>query len=380
MPDQPVKGPPPKAPLSAVDADRLAESFTPIWEAADDPTATAVPPPVASVAAEPVSATAPPASPPALLGNAAISGGEAFQPPSTSAVLRPPSAAVAEPAPSSASPSAITQPLPIITIGASPPKVALPEPNRALPDADATEPAAEASAAPVKLESARRSSPAQQSSPAVPGYAIAYTPKDGPSTPAVVIAPEAQSSPENEQPGSTTIRTLARPAPSLSLPSAVQATAGAALSAPKKNTGRIIAVGLGALALLLSGVFVFRASLGAPALRRSEQPAARAVTLPAAAAPAATATVTPELSLPTATSVAPAPEPRPIEPEPAKAVPVAAKVRRERAKAEPVAATPARPKARPTGPPLSPLPVSPKPGSASTKSPGKGVIVRDAPF
>src|SRR5699024_4895243 len=118
-----------------------------------------------------------------------------FSAPSSSAAAAEPASVVA------------TQPLPALVPSASPVKGAGPAGTQPLPAPPSSEapvesvfgatqplPAVVPSATPADAPAAVKSSPG------VPGYAIAYTPKDGPSTPAVVIAPEARSEPENLRP------------------------------------------------------------------------------------------------------------------------------------------------------------------------------------
>ncbi|HET7545178.1 MAG TPA: hypothetical protein VFK05_35175, partial [Polyangiaceae bacterium] len=216
-----------------------------------------------------------------------------------------------------------------------------------------------------------------RSSPEVPGYAIAYTPKDPPSTPAVVIAPEAQSSPENEAPQdkrrfSQTVPSM-RSAPNASL-APPPAPAPAALDdfdpyAPKKGTGKIIGLALGGALLLLVAVLGVRALSGGnrdSALSSSPVPApvtdvvhattvAAAAPTPAPAEPSATAS-----SKASANAVSGTAEPA--------ATTAVARAASERAPAKPKTKAALRaPTPEPSPPPAS------KPAS-------KGVIVRDAPF
>jgi hypothetical protein len=217
----------------------------------------------------------------------------------------------------------------------------------------------------------------------VPGYAIAYTPKDPPSTPAVVIAPEAQSSPEHKPPEnkrqfSQTVPSLVRSAPKASVAPLPPLPPLEEFNpyAPKKGKGKLIGLGL-AGALLLLG-----AAWGVRGLDRGSQDprvesAARPDVVPAATAVTAAPTLAPveETAKPIATPAEPvavAPEPsatsarRVNEPVPAP-VPAKAKVK---AKTESASAA-ARPVTR--APASEPSPPATKPAS-------KGVIVRDAPF
>ncbi|HKO47758.1 MAG TPA: hypothetical protein VJV79_08545 [Polyangiaceae bacterium] len=318
MPDLPDKGRP-SSPLSAEDADRLADSFTAFWEDVEAPDPAAIAPAAVDAAPHPGSVTAPmPAvvsvPPPKALGKQTLLG-----------------------------------------------------------------------IAPITIEKPAPSEPIQ-SSPAVPGYAIAYTPKDPPSTPAVVIAPEAQSAPENQPPPesrpagkrrefSQTIPSRSRSAP---LASVAPLPPPVALDdfnpyAPKKGKGKVIGLGVGGALLLLASAVGFRSLSGGshepPALQTDVVPTATAVGAAPTPVPAE-----PALAARTLPSPAAAKEPestdlsarRASEPAPAKAKTKA----KTKARAEPVAAA-TRPVTRSPAPEPSPTP---------TRSASKGVIVRDAPF
>jgi hypothetical protein len=444
MPDQPAKGPPSSAPLSAEDADRIADSFTPFWEDDGDP-APAAAPALAPVAAAPivVPAARRPIAKQTLLGIApptivrapapapAFASADATQPlpaittqpppaittqplpvvatqpPPTiatqplsavaamAAPVSPSSAPVPAPAPLAAAvapPAAaveVTQPLPAVT-APQPPPAPLPH-NKTL--LGYSSPAAAAHADPTATPS-----PALKSSPNVPGYAIAYTPKDGPSTPAVVIAPEAQSEPENKRPMSLTVPVRVR-AP-VEAPVHVQQKSIAIDDdfdpyAPRKGKGKLIGAVLGGVVAIAAGLFAIRALSGgaAPATGAASEPLAAApakdkasdvqAAAPAPVAPIPAAAPDPSPSATAAATTPPEPAPTPIAIAPTRPpvaarapTPVAAKpATAARPKAEPVAATPTRPAARP---PAATVPSDTN--SAPTKPASKGVIVRDAPF
>ncbi|MET0792689.1 MAG: hypothetical protein ABW061_14305 [Polyangiaceae bacterium] len=423
MPDQPGKGPPSSAPLSVEDADRLADSFTPFWEvdgdlapiAAGQPAAPvpSAPAPEATLAArkainrqtllgiapivgrpavkqpgplpdpvlvtQPMPAVAPVAAPVAV---APIAAPVAVAPMTAPVAVAPVTAPVATaPAPS----GAITQPLPVVASAPPPAPAPLPHGKTVVGFVDP--------APPARADSSPTSSPAPavQSSPGVPGYAIAYTPKDGPSTPAVVIAPEAQSEPENRRPTPVTVASRVRAEP-VAAPVHVQPSV--ALDDDddfdpyaKKGKGKLIGVLLGGVAVVIVGVVAFRAlnsgsaaptTNSAPvAVHRDVQAAVTAPVEPAATVAAATSEPTaPEPTAPEPT----APEPAPIASATASAVIAAREPTRvvtkpsaARPKAEAVAATPTRPAARPSS-------NSSGSNAAPAKPASKGVIVRDAPF
>ncbi len=356
MADQPAKSPPSSAPLSVEDADRLAASFTPFWEDEDLPGQ-------AQVAAQP------PAAAPlhgfnkhTLLGLAPITVPEPTLPPAP----LPPAPSVAIPSATTPGSSTVTPLMPALAaprgthhktlLGFSPPAVPMP--------------AAPSALAPVVV-----SPVAVQGALDVPGYAGKYAPKDGPATPPVVIASEAQSSPDAINPAlSATRPSRARVAPG---PVPARA-AGAAvevddLYTPKKKAGPLLYAGAAALLLLLGAVLGIRA-LSADADSASTPIATTVV--PAAAAPGSIAAAQ--------ATAAPSAEPRPLEAAPvvmpSSAPPPqigsAAHVKAAKPKVQ-AAAPAARPAARPKTP-VSPAGDAsmPAPKAAATKS----VIVRDSPF
>jgi hypothetical protein len=234
--------------------------------------------------------------------------------------------------------------------------------------------------------------PAVKSSPDVPGYAIAHTPKDGPSTPAVVIAPEAQSSPE------TSKRIFSQTIPSRVRAASVEDAPPAPASLadeldpypPKKGKGKLVALCLGG-AILLAGIFVgLRAADRQPAREQVRAGAETPVNpLPSATAPAA---ATAAIEVPgtakgtSEASPAPSDEAKPVDSEPTRrptragtAPPKSEQTQpaSPKGKAKVVAAAPARsPAGRAPG-----TPIATEPSPATTKpAAGKGVIVRDAPF
>jgi hypothetical protein len=232
--------------------------------------------------------------------------------------------------------------------------------------------------------------PALKSSPNVPGYAIAYTPKDGPSTPAVVIAPEAQSDPENKRPMSHTMPSRARVATVGATPLAQPSVAiddDFNPYAPKKGKAKLIGALFAGVAAIVLGAFAVRGMSGGsptPAtVAPTEAPAAAAQVVPAAAAAraeAAPAEAAPAEAAPAAkptaaateaanTPIATADKPR----APAKREPAPKPAAAARPKAAPVAATPPRTVSRPPAAPS-------ETNSAPAKPASKGVIVRDAPF
>src|SRR6478609_7711182 len=216
MPDSADNGRPSSAPLSVEDAERLADSFTAFW---DDEPATGSPEPAAVAAPIPAPTPHP-------------------------AAVTAPMPVVAAPTPH---PAAVTAPMPAVEpvdkpkpigkqtlIGIAPITIENPRPS-----ASEKPPAAVSEKPPAAVSEKPPPSQPIQSSPEVPGYAIAYTPKDPPSTPAVVIAPEAQSSPEHPAPQnkrafSQTVPSRVRSAPNASLaplPSPSPAAAAAAAAA-----------------------------------------------------------------------------------------------------------------------------------------------------
>jgi hypothetical protein len=271
-------------------------------------------------------------------------------------------------------------------IAAAPAPIAVaPAPIAVAPAPIAVAPAPIAVApAPISVERPPPSEPIQ-SSPEVPGYAIAYTPKDPPSTPAVVIAPEAQSSPENLPPErkkrefSQTMPALGRSAPTASVaPQPPPPADDFNPYAPKKGTSKVVVLGLSGSLLLLAAIGFRTLSSN-----RHEPPAQSvpggdvvSTTTTVAAAPTLSpATLAePTLPNPTPTSTA-ASEPEHAAPTPRRATesPPLAKPKvkaKAKAKAESTSATPR---------PVTRAPV-PEPSPIATKPASKGVIVRDAPF
>lgn len=351
MPDPADKGRPSSPPLSVEDADRLADSFTAFWDDAPAP---------------------PPARPVSVLPPVAI--------------LAP----VSAPPPPVAAPSSIPAPAPVAADARHPGTVTAPMPAvQAIPQPKPLGKQTLLGIAPINIEKPARSEPAHsapiQSSPEVPGYAIAYTPKDPPSTPAVVIAPEAQSSPENLPPEnkrqfSQTVPSRVRSAPNASLspiaPPTRVAPAPAADDfnpyAPRKGKGKLIGLVLaGALLLLVSVVGVRSFSGG------SHEPS--------------TAAALANDVVQTVTTGAAAPTPSPSEPaEPAAAIstptpavtgPELGLAPRSKSERAPVKAK-AKVKAEPAAPAARPASRAPAadPSPTPSKPAGKGVIVRDAPF
>jgi hypothetical protein len=387
MPDPPDKGRPSSAPLSIEDADRLADSFTAFWEDAGAPaTAGPIAAPHPGAVTAPMPAVAPinkPVGKQTLLGIAPVAIEKrppASQPPPAAPVAKPvstPPAALPPPVipvatPVSTAPSATSA----VPEQPSPPVAAVPQPHkqtmRGFYDPSTGAPVPRAAVAPEAV---------LQSTPDVPGYAIAYTPKDPPSTPAVVIAPDAQSSPENEPPEhkrqfSQTVPSRVRSAPTASvapLP-APPLTDDFNPYAPKKGKGKL-ALGLtGALLLLLAAVGVRTLGgesreLAAPSVPRTDvvstTTAVAAAPTPAPAEPATVATANPT--------------PTPLEPKASDPVPAVMTARR----AHESAPTKAKTKKADTAS-AAPRPVTrtlePSPTPAKPARPASGVIVRDAPF
>lgn len=427
MPDQPGKGLPPFGPLSVEAADRLAASFTPIWEVDSEPVPPAVP-------AAPIAVSKPVAKQPTLLGMAPFTVSQAAprlasQPPPAAPVPHAATSALAQPAVSPSplalpsvtvspaarpqatapwpvppavttsvaaqrpevTPAVVTTPPafapsttpPALTPGALPAQgTEHPDPPRARLGGDALTPPA--SVDPVAIP-APREGPARE----VPGYAIAYTPKDGPGTPAVVIAPEAQSSPENARPFSPTVPARGRAVESVAPAAPVAADDLDSFQSPKKKTGTRIAAAVGSAILLATGVLGVRALTGTPApVSNTSVP------------PGAPSRTTAESAPPTAAAVAP---PARSEPSPERAqaspgatalpalegsAPVPSEAKAARTGSEPKKAAPARAKAAPVT--AVPTRTASRPGNASfpSQSPsapakpaaGKAVIVRDTPF
>ena len=366
MPDSADNGRPSAAPLSVEDADRLADSFTAFWDDAPAPTDA---PPIAAappVPAPRASADSQPFGDPEL-APAAVPVAE---PAATSVAI----AAATSPATPTPHPGAVTQPMPVVAPVA-----------RVKPVGKQTL----VGIAPINIEKPSASEPPPPSSPiqsspspAVPGYAIAYTPKDPPSTPAVVIAPEAQSAPDNPPPErrrefSQTVPSRVRSSPNASL-SPPPPVAKPAIQeddfnpyAPKKGKGKVIGLVLGGTLLLGASLFVVR-GLGGSARELPTQTSSAAS--PAAdvvrAATVVAATPTPEPTEPAPAAI-PTPPARESEPVPARTPSERVPKAKTKAKAEPMAAPVARAATRAPAP--EPSPPSPKPAS-------KGVIVRDAPF
>jgi len=377
MPDPPDKGRPSSAPLSAEDADRLADSFTPFWEDADVP---AAPEPVATATAETGSLTAPmpavepvrqPVGKQTLLGIAPINIEKPASAPPPAAIPAPttPVAALTTPV------AALTTPVAALTTPVAAPTTPVPAPTTPVAH---TQPLLAVAAAPSPIEKPAASEPIQ-SSPEVPGYAIAYIPKDPPSTPAVVIAPEAQSSPQHQPPPkkrefSQTIPSRVRSAPNASVAPLPPPAPHDDFNpyAPKKANRKIIGLGLGGALLVVAGTLGIRTlSIGSQALpaeataRRTDVvPAATAVAAAPTLAPAETAEPIPKSAQSSAAAAAPAAVGRASEPPPAKA--------KAKAKANSAAAA-ARPVTRAPAP-------APEPSPSPVKPVSKGIIVRDAPF
>lgn len=380
MPDSADNGRPSSAPLSVEDAERLADSFHAFWDeepetASPGPVA---PAPIAAPAPHPVTVTAPM---PAVAPTPA-----AAKPAHPAPVTAPMPAAVPTP-----HPVAVTAPMPAVE-----PVVAKPKPlgKQTLigiapitienPRTSESEkpPAALSEKPPAALSEKPPPSQPVQSSPEVPGYAIAYTPKDPPSTPAVVIAPEAQSSPdhappENRRQFSQTMPSRVRSSPnaSLSPPPSPAAIADDFNPYEKKGKGKVVGLVASGALLLLVSVLGVRALSGGQA--ESKAPAPTTDVVRAATVGASIPTPEPAEVVPTAVAASPAPPTRTpkAESEPAAttARPVSERApakTKTKAKSESVAAA-ARPVTRaPTSEPSSPV----------TKPASKGVIVRDAPF
>jgi hypothetical protein len=383
MPDSADKGRPSSAPLSVEDADRLADSFTAFWEDAPAP-----------AAADSVAGSAP-------------SGPVAGPAPFPSAVTAPHPGAVTAPMP-----VAVVAPMPAVEPAPKPKPIGkqtlvgiapinIERPTSSEPPPSSPVQSVPPPSSPVQSASPPQSTPIQssppksspvQSPPDVPGYAIAYTPKDPPSTPAVVIAPEAQSAPEhqppeNKRPFSQTVPSRVRSAPNASLappppPAPQPAPAPAAVDdfnpyAPKKGKGKVIGLMLGgALLLLVSVLGVRTLGGGNRELPAASSPAAalapavdvvRAATVGAETPTSepAEATPNPTLARTVANEPAPAPAPVPVR-SASERVPAKSK-----AKTKAETASAARPVTRAPTPESSPAP---------TKPASKGVIVRDAPF
>ncbi len=334
MPDQTAKGPPSLAPLSVEDADRLAESFTPFWEDDDLPGPAEVSAPGAAPDPSPVKA----ASKHTLLGLAPV-------------LVAPASATVTPLMPAVAALQGLHQKT---LLGFSPPIAPVPVPLAA------SAPAPVGPAAPTAVQGALE----------VPGYAAKYTPKDGPATPAVVIAPEAQSSPDAaKRPLSVTQPSRVRAAPArLAQPALAEATTDELddLYPPKRKRGAVLFASAAAVLLLLGTVLGIRALSHVGSTASSTD----------ALAPTALATV----DAPTPLVAAPSAEPRPeavpaVTPLPNSAPPAAAPVRTKAARSKTQVAP------RPTPRPAAPTsPAGDGAAPASKAGSGKSVIVRDSPF
>jgi hypothetical protein len=221
----------------------------------------------------------------------------------------------------------------------------------------------------------------------VPGYAIAYTPKDGPSTPAVVIAPEAEGTPARRKPAALTVPSQARSAPVATPIAASIAEQSSELDeldgyTKKKSKGPIVLAALGAALLLL-------AIGGIRALSRGNTSSDTSATTATAPPMAPTVAATPAV-----TQTVPIADPSPAPPasvttetntptsEPAATTEAASKTSAHHGKV--VRATPTLPatKAAPHEPAAVSLPAEPNaaPAVSPKASPSKGVIVRDSPF
>jgi flagellar hook-length control protein FliK len=403
MPDQAGKGSPSSTPLSAEDADRLAESFTPFWddgETAALPAATSV---VPAAKAQPSAAPLPSAEAPAAkkaLNKQTLLGMAPF-PVGASATVTPlglnkktlfgfsaPSlAAVAAPSPPT--PTLTTAPAPAPAASATGPAVPAPTPA-AVP-------------APTPARGDSLATPlAVRGRPDVPGYAIAYTPKDRPSTPPVVIAPEAQSSPDaSKRPLSNTVPSRVRSGPLAMPEAAALASAPAAAPAPlassatddiddthppKSRTGVLVFAGVGGVVLLIA------VGTGIRALSRTSAPVTSAAPSATAAAIASSRVAAPPIAEPVAATSAMPVEAAPITaPSPPPAASAVAPAFAQPAPVQRPKIT--KPKPELEAPPEVAAPVQPLPRPAATASfpaepsapatkplPSKGVIVRDAPF
>jgi len=394
MPDPPDKGRPSSAPLSVEDADRLADTFTAFWEDAGAPDASG---PVAAVAApSPATVSEGTVTAPMPAVAAPMPAVAAVRKPIgkqtlvgiAPAIERPSSAPGATPVPAAV---ALTQPLPAVApvaAGAAleppselPVASALPHKKTLVGFAIPNDPA-------PPVASVRPSAPpsaVQQSTPDVPGYAIAYTPKDPPSTPAVVIAPEAQSSPENKPPEakrqfSQTVPSRIRSAPNSSIaplppPAAVDDDFNPYVE--RKGKGKVIGWALAGVILLLAGVLGVRTlseqiAEPAPQAAPHTDVVQAAPAVPPAPTPAPAQSAATEEAIPTpANRTASAAEPaapslrRTSEAPPAKA--------KAKAKAEPGTAS-TRSVTR------APAPIPAEPSPSPSKPVSRGVIVRDAPF
>jgi hypothetical protein len=335
----------PSGGLSAEEADRLADQFRPSWEIEDDVQENA-PPPVAAV--ERPSATHPqPGAPEPAAAAGRVHKGTllGIAPPSD-----PPGPTRAEPAraPTADAPAAVPKnPAKQTLLGLAP---IAPEPKRPEPQQ------------PPAVE---------KEPPQFSGIAKPYVPKDGPSTPAVVIAPEASIDPRPKR------------VPAKTVPTQRYVADGAPhVKGDPASHGRVRSSTWIAGAALSVGVALLGAGLWMRARASSTAPPAPAVSEPR-----------PEVPTPGATPAAvPTPEPAPSghdaarseTPEPAPA----AEPAEEKSQAvtfnsahppsSPMRAPrPARPvaKSQPAIKPTSPA----EPGSTPQTAKAGG-IVRDTPF
>jgi len=405
MPDLPDKGRP-SSPLTVEDADRLADGFTAFWEDAGAP-----------VSAEPATATpapAPTAGPGAVTARMpAVQPVPARKPIGKQTLVGIAPINIEKPAPIGPV-QTLTASQPVQTLTASQPvqtlagsesaqKLASSEPVRALTSSEpvqalagsesaqklASSEAVQALAAtePIKKsavpEPAPKPPPSEpiQSSPDVPGYAIAYTPKDHPSTPAVVIAPEAQSAPEHQAPAkrrefSKTVPSHVRSAPTASIAPVLPPVAGDDFDPylPKKGKGKVLALSLAGVLLLLGSVVGVR-SFSRDNHESSAQTVPRMDVMPAATAVAAAPT-----PAPTEGALTAQPPTSPAAAKESGAVPVASRQASENAPTKP------KPKAKAKAEPVvvRTRPITraptPEPSPSPTRPASKGVIVRDAPF
>jgi DNA segregation ATPase FtsK/SpoIIIE, S-DNA-T family len=404
MPEQPGKGPPSSAPLSVEDADRLAESFTPFWEDDGLSSAMAAPAPVVAqtpaivtplgVGPAPLTLPKKPINKQTLLGMAPLTGTPA---PAAAA----PSSAATQPLPVVAASATATPPGPRVAaksphkqtlLGFSPPLPATPAPLappatpfNATAASELSELAPEAAASalpPVATVHEPVAAPlAVQGAANVPGYATKYTPKDGPATPAVVIAPEAQSSPEaNKRPLSTTQPSRVRAAPAPVAASPLAASVSDDIYPHKKRTGLWIAASVVVVLLLGAVVGMHALSDNAPAPAAAAASAASATPVSSGAAAASptpdepSAVAAPVVAAPTVEPTSPpavASASATDTPEPASRQATIAHAKTAKPKSE------VAPAARPAPHPAA---TATFPAEPSAPKSGKSVIVRDAPF
>ncbi|HYP78121.1 MAG TPA: hypothetical protein VER12_19245 [Polyangiaceae bacterium] len=390
MPDSADNGRPSSAPLSAEDADRLADSFTAFWEDTPAPADSAAAAPAVVTAPEPAALAAPsPATVTAPMPTVTAPGPAMVTAPSPATVTAP-------------SPGTVTAPMPATPASPVPATVTAPMP--AIEPAPKPKPIGKQTLigiAPITIEKASQRPPEPaherpappepiQSSPEVPGYAIAYTPKDSPSTPAVVIAPEAQSSPEHAAPEnrrafSQTIPSRVRSAPNAALaPATPPAPPTRAVPspealddfnpyAPKGGKGKVIGMVLGGALLLLISVVGVRTLGGG--LHQSAEPSSATDVVRAATVGATTPTSEPVE--PAAAAPIPAPAQSAVR------EPVSTRTAQPPA-SERTTPTKAKAKAKAVFAPTAGRPATraptPEPSPAPAKPASKGVIVRDAPF